>query len=319
MTQLDRRHLLAGLGVLGLSACSDPFEIGTGKKTPKGGIGGTGIVGTLTDFGSLLVNGLRVETDAATDVTDAFGTAKPEALAVGQNLTIEAATVDGVLIARRVRIVHPVIGTVERVDPSGLGGVVAGATVILEEGAIGELSPGARVAVSGAWRDTTVIASRIDARSDNGPSVISGAIRQAAPGAPLTLAGVPIATGSKIPDPGTFVTATGLASSSGLLSAEIIPGRFTGAAGPLVDLSVEGYLEPAPTAPFYTVSGLGHSFDAAAKLAGFRDQRSVFSGSYEGTFVVQDALKLPETLPGRRQLLGQIANDLIVPETVSAR
>lgn len=319
MIQLDRRHLLTGLGAMSVAACSDPFEIGTGKKPPKGGIGGTGIVGTLTDFGSLLVNGLRIETDGSAEITDAFGTMAGDAMSVGHHLTIEAATVDGVLVARRVRIVHPVIGRVDRADPSGMRGVVAGVPIQLEPGAEGVLTPGARVAVSGAWRDTTVIASRIDERPGDGPVVISGVIRRAGTSAPPTLAGVRIRTSVALPESGTFVTAIGRHAATGFVAEQIIPGRFTGAAGPLTALSIDGYLEVAATAPFFAVSGLGHSFDEDAKLAAFRDQRSIFSGTYDGKFVVRDTLRLPEALPERRRLLAGIVDGTVTPEAIPAR
>ncbi|MEM8752997.1 MAG: hypothetical protein AAGF90_08480, partial [Pseudomonadota bacterium] len=62
MTALDRRAALAGIGAALLGACAPGSREGAGvadaRKDPaEGGIGGTGIVGVLTDFGSLVVNG----------------------------------------------------------------------------------------------------------------------------------------------------------------------------------------------------------------------------------------------------------------------
>lgn len=106
---------------------------------------------------------------------------------------------------------------------------------------------------------------------------------------------------------GSFVTVTGAHQGDRLVAAEIVLGRFVGAAGPLEALSVEGYLDPIPTAPFYAVSGLGHSFDAGAELAPFRESRSVFSGPYSGTFDVATGLMLPEAFEPRRALIRRIA------------
>ena len=89
MISLSRRGVLAGLGA-GLLASTAPVRGATEKPPVEGGLGGTGIVGTLMGFGSLIVNGFRVETDAATAYSSTLGPFEPEALAVGQSLTIEA-------------------------------------------------------------------------------------------------------------------------------------------------------------------------------------------------------------------------------------
>ena len=297
---------MATLGAAGLSACAAPFEIADGKKKPKGGIGGTGIVGTLTDFGSLIVNGLTIETDGSTTVADTFGRVPASTLAIGQTLTIEAATEEGKLIARRVRIDQPVIGTVEQVGPDGRAAVVAGVEVVLEPTAIGRLVAGSRAIVSGVWRNTAVVASRVDQAPDGGPSVIAGVVGRTSNG-DARIAGVPVATGvSLMPEPGTFATVVGRHAGGALSPFDINEGRFVGAAGPLTNLSVEGYLEYAEQAPFYALSGLGHSFDRAAKLAPAFGRRAIFSGVYDGAFVVQEALPVPEDLGARRRALAAI-------------
>ena len=261
MTRLERRTVLAGMGVIGLGACAPAIRIGEGKKPPKGGIGGTGIVGTLTDFGSLIVNGLRIETGAETVILDALGVTSAEALKIGQVLTVEAtgtrADASGKLVARSVRISHPVIGPVQEIGTDGRQGVVAGISVVLEEGAIGQLVPGERVAVSGVWRGRRVVASRVDRLSPTGPVVIAGVL-ETLDRTGGRIAGVAVrAPRSRLPAAGSFVTVVGNATSSGLEAVRIVAGRFFGAAVPLERLSVEGFLEPAPDAPFFVLSGLG--------------------------------------------------------------
>ncbi|MEO1512732.1 MAG: hypothetical protein AAFU70_11715, partial [Planctomycetota bacterium] len=80
-------------------------------------------------------------------------------------------------------------------------------------------------------------------------------------------------------------------------------GRFTGAAGPLEQLSVEGYLEPSSKAPGFALSGLGHSFDPDARLEPFAEGRALFEGPYTGDFAVDLALALPEGVAARRAAL----------------
>ena len=302
----NRRTVLAALGALGLGACTRPVEITGGKKTPKGGIGGTGIVGTLTDFGSLIVNGTRLQTDGSTRVLDAFGRTSPRSLAVGHALTVEAAGEAGAIVARTVRITHPVIGSVQRVSARGRRGVVADVPVTLEDGAIGHLSPGTRVAVSGVWKGRSVVASRIDRLAADGPAAIAGVVDA------LTkdggrVAGVTVRTPrARLPQTGSFVTVVGQQVGGAIEATRIVAGRFFGAAGPLVRLSVEGFLEPVSSAPFFAVSGLGHSFDRAAKLSQIKGRRALFTGTYQGDFAVESALILPQDLASRRTLGAQM-------------
>ncbi|MEM7177133.1 MAG: DUF5666 domain-containing protein [Pseudomonadota bacterium] len=278
----------------------------TEKKPVEGGIGGTGIVGTLTDFGSLVINGLKVETDQATRVTDAFGEHGIETLAIGQNLTIEAETSEGQLVARRVHITHPVIGTVEQISADGRSAQIAGVPVDLESSAFGRLSVGERVAISGVWRGERIVASRVDSLKDPGSDALAGVFRTT-PELGMTIGGRPVSIAKDTePADGSFVTAIGRADQDGFIVEDLTVGRFTGAAGALSDLSVEGYLETADTAPFYAVSGLGHSFDPKAKLRPFLADRNLFTGRYVGTFAVEAATRLPEDLEQRRTIIREI-------------
>ena len=194
MGRIDRRVALLGLGASALGACAGPLQIGEGKKAPRGGIGGTGIVGVLTDFGSIIVNGLRVETSAETKVTDAFGPVDLRSVQIGHSLTVEAATVDGTLVARRVHISHPVIGAVERVR--GRRAVVAGVPVVLEPSGMGRWKRGQSVAVSGLWQGDKVVASRIDRIAKRDLSVIAGVVGLQGLGGAQTIGGRAVTFGA---------------------------------------------------------------------------------------------------------------------------
>ncbi|MEM0944497.1 MAG: DUF5666 domain-containing protein [Pseudomonadota bacterium] len=305
MTKIDRRGVLAGLSATALTGCAEPLMVGDAKEDPKGGIGGTGIVGVLVEFGSLIVNGLRVRLDAETVVSDPFGPLSQSDLAVGQSLTIEAATVAGDLVARRVEVTYPVVGIVT-LSPLGAP-MVNGVEVELEPGAIGLLEPGARVAVSGLWRGTRVVASRIDPLPANGLSAISGDVATIPSSTRRAIAKRPILVEpGRLPPPRSFVTIIGNETPRGLIPARIVPGRFFGAAGPLRNLSVEGYLEPIEGAPFFAVSGLGHSFDRDAKLSEFRTTRAIFSGGYSGDFQVETGAPLPDDVDARREVVREV-------------
>lgn len=305
-----RRAVLAMLGAGALTACTAPQRLGDARKPPvEGGIGGTGIVGVVTDFGSLMVNGLRVGVPADAAATNAFGPIDPAEVRIGDATTIEASVVDGVLAARRVHVAHPVIGRVDHVSAGGRRGGVAGVAVDLEPGALGSLALGARVAVSGLWRGDTVVATKVTpAPSGAARDVLAGEVRIDARGE-ARVGGVALRTVGRTPEAGVFVTAVGQSRHGAFRADTVRVGRFFGAAGPLSALSVEGWLEPQAKAPFFAVSGLGHSFDPDAKLTAFDSARAIFAGGYDGRFVAETGLALPEDFDRRRLALRAVAAD----------
>lgn len=317
MTHLNRRTALGFLGSGWVAACAPVRVAETEKTQPRGGIGGTGIVGTLTDFSSLIVNGLKIETDGGTEATSAYGPLDISGLAIGHSLTIEAGQSDQGLIARRVHLTHPVIGTVTAISPDGRSGTINGIAVDLEPGAIGALVPGDRLAVSGIWRDDRVVASRLDPAIPGQPDVIAGELMPEGRGG---LAGRAIGLGSiAAPAAGTFVTLLGTNLPERFSVRDLRVGRFTGAAGSLVQLSVDGYLDPIAAAPFFRLSGLGHSFDTAARLGVVGKDRALFSGPYRGAFEVATALPLPSDFSARRERMREVLGGTVKSGFLSTR
>lgn len=340
MRRIDRRRfctgLAAGLGAALLSGCaSAPRRLAEAEKRPaEGGIGGTGIVGTLTGFGSLLINGLRVELPRDALLSDAFGPVEAGALSLEQALTVEAAAgpagPDGALSlqARRVHITDPLIGKVAAISPDGRRFVVNGTAVTLAPG-LTPLQAGSedglgRVVVSGIWRAGGVVATRLDPAPDRalGRDLLAGVLRRSGPsGVSIEASPIRLPAGAAAPEPGSFVTLTGqyLAQPGLFLADAMVVGRFTGAAGALTQLSVEGYLDPVQTAPGYVLAGLGHSFDAAAQLTALAARRSLFTGPYTGTFDVDRAVPLPEAAEPRHSLLEELRQRPDAVPVVSTR
>jgi len=305
---LDRRTLLASLGAGLLGGCAGPFGMAALDPDPdrEGGIGGTGIVGTLTDYGSLIVNGLRVEIDGDTRISDTRGTVREDSLRIGQLLTVKARPVDGVLRARSVQITYPVTGIATGVSPDGRRAHVSGIRVYLEPTGLGGFEEGAAVVVSGIWDGPRVVASRVDRVRAMDGAILSGAVHLGENGA-YRLGDVPLdgLTAGDV-EPGGFARVAGRYRGDRLAVDGVVPGRFLGDADPLVALSVEGYLDAVPQAPFYRVSGLGHSFDEEARLRPFAAHRTLFTGAYTGTFAVQRGLVLPEAFKARRAVMRQV-------------
>ena len=322
-----RREVLIGIGLTALTACAPAYpprgrSVADGDRTPlerpaEGGvggtgIGGTGIVGILNGAGSLLINGLRVLTPRGVPLRDAYGPLGLDRLAVGHALTVEAIDDGGdALVARSISVVHPLIGPIEAVTENGIR--CLGVAVTLEPGiplagpAGTAFAPavGQRVAVSGLWRGDGVVASRVDAiEATETRDVIAGEVKPGADGS-IRLGTLELAlpAGAAVPPVGSFATAVGRREGTGFAAARLGEGRFQGLAGPLQRLSVEGYLESTAAAPGYAVSGLGHSFDSAARLAALTDRRVLFVGAYDGTFRVDHGLPLPDAIADRRALL----------------
>ena len=324
---ITRRSLLVGIGLSALAACApagDPLrrrETAQGNQPPanppsEGGIGGTGIIGILADANRPLINGLRLSPPAGLPLRDAFGATSRSALALGQALTVEAIRDDeGALLVRAMTLVEPLVGPIEAVTGDGfrcLGVAVTiepGAPLVAPDGAPFTPAAGQRVAVSGLWRGEAVVASRVELLpAAEGPAVVAGTVKAGATPDTVRIGALDLVlpSGRSAPPVGSFATATGRQAGKALIVERVAEGRFSAVAAFLDRLSVEGYLEPVAAAPSYTVSGLGHSFDPAAKLDDLSTGRALFVGPYDGTFRVELGLPLPEGIARRQALLAAI-------------
>ena len=89
---------------------------GIGGTGIDDGVGGTGIIGTITGFGSVIVNGARVTYDPALPVESLAGRTTPQDFRLGQVVAVETIDRNGVLHAQRARIRIPVAGQVANID-----------------------------------------------------------------------------------------------------------------------------------------------------------------------------------------------------------
>lgn len=305
MTRTDRRRMLGGLAcALALTGCTraDRFLSLDGRTEPEGGIGGTGIVGVITALGSIEIGGLTVATPDTARVFDAFGGRPLRSLEPGQSLTVEASGPPDALVARRIQISQPLVGRVETVSDDGRSLTVMGTRVDLDDGVNSLAQPGLRVAVSGLWDGRRVVASRIDVPLIRGPEVIAGVVEAGRTGP--TMAGLRLlpTRGITVPPAGTYATLMGRSGDGVFIVDSLTEGRFTGAAGSLGALVVEGYLEPIDRAPSYAISGLGHSFAPDVAVAPLAGSRAVYAGPYDGQFGALTALPLPDRPAERRAL-----------------
>ncbi len=289
-------------------ATTTPFMT-FGKTTERqieGGLGGTGIVGLLTGLGSLYINGNYLLTDQGTMFSDAFGRLRESDLSEGMSLTVEAGQDrDTNLIARRVHVTYPLVGAISSIKNSRRTLVVNGIEVSLPS-ALRRFKLGDHVAVSGLWRGDRVIGSKVQSARSAQDLVAGVASRSSSR---MTIGSVRFrgTTALALRD-GSFATAIGKfdPKTGEIKDPTIIKDRFTGAAGPLTTLSIEGYLEPIKRRPGYRISGLGHSFAQNLALGRYAGTRVLFTGPYDGKFATDRATVLPEAKTQRRQILQRL-------------
>jgi hypothetical protein len=158
-----------GIGGTGVSENTDQRGLGGTGATARNedrGIGGTGIVGVVTGFASICVNGYDVTVNDQTTVTVEGIPATPADIKLGQLVEIEAFVADGKYAAAVVNVRMAVAGPVTSVAADKSSLVVAGQTVQVAgfggSASARDLSPGQWVAVSGLRRaDDTVVGTSI--------------------------------------------------------------------------------------------------------------------------------------------------------------
>lgn len=154
------------------------------KNGSSDGIGGTGVRGTITGFGSILVNGLKLEFDHTTTVEVDGKPSTLEALKIGQIVQGVAHTRDGKLSLATVEIQHAVTGPISAIDAASETITVLGQKVRLNLGgdkasvtAFKTLRPGDMISVSGLRQaDGTIVATRVDQKSDEDRIIVRGTV-----------------------------------------------------------------------------------------------------------------------------------------------
>lgn len=240
--------LLAGCAADGRQAAApgpDPEE------ETDGGLGGTGILGAITGFGSIHVNGLRVVTPEDLEVASAAGPAGLAALREGDVVIAVAEEGADGLTARRIARYLPVVGPIDAVEAGSMRvmGVAVDLTEIGEvRGRAGEtlglaaLAPGREVAVSGFWDGGRVVARAVDLVDPATPESVTGAVSRAG-GAIRGVGGLGVVAES---DPGgEALTAIGRYDGRRIVAGRMTADLATPRAPEVARLSVQGFAAEA--------------------------------------------------------------------------
>ncbi|HUF56569.1 MAG TPA: DUF5666 domain-containing protein [Thermohalobaculum sp.] len=297
---------------------------------------GVGILGTVLGAkpGAIEVNGMTVATAPDTLLSGGFAAPGPlggETIPPGHVVEIAAERQAGRLVAREIEPIFALAGPIAAVEPGEQRLVVMDTQVLvppealLPPGGLAALRPGQRVAVSGLWLGETLVASRIDPRTQKGvaDAVVSGVVSPL-PGALYRIGGVPLAAELGALRPGYFHVVTGDWIAGALLVDEIRLGRRVISRWPADRLVVEGYgrvrdfagfhsgypgpnrggyfagvtrvayegkigPDPAWRDWFVDVGGLGRPLDPREdEVAAVGDVRALFVGPHDGPWGGED-------------------------------
>ena len=200
-----------GIGGTGVVAGMDGGG-GTGVVAQVGGdgIGGTGILGTISSFGSIIVNGLKLEYDTDTTVESDGRPAVLTDLKVGQVIEgVARRGQNGDLRLERLEIRHAVTGPITSIDHDNERLVVLGQTVRVnlagdanQKMAFEALKVGDMVRVSGLrLEDGMIVASRLDQTDEDGRVLLRGPVSSASTSM-VTIGGLTVnLTGTALADP----------------------------------------------------------------------------------------------------------------------
>lgn len=217
----------------------------------EGGIIGTGILGTITDLGSIYVNGQHIRFDPDFAVAKGVSVTTAGELLPGHTVAVVATAEGDDWRAADIRQVVPLVGPVQAKSDAGLQ--IMGTTVLADATLLQPIQPGDWIVVSGLWQSRQVIASRLDPVDPGTPARIEGTALDYEVGQPLRIGGTQI-TGL-VPQhiqQGDVVRVTGAADAATLKAERLETGVF--AATPQVVFS-EGYFSVPTASGLYTLLG----------------------------------------------------------------
>lgn len=159
-----------GLHDGGAGGTGSPAESGiggTGSVASDGGVGGTGIIGVITGFASICVNGVEIHYDADTPVSIDGQPSTMRDLAVGQVVAARTLGAGDELAASNIAIIHAVVGPISYFNPEIREMQVLGQTIqigqLRDADNFSNLKTGDWIQVSGhRLSNGAIIASRIE-------------------------------------------------------------------------------------------------------------------------------------------------------------
>lgn len=282
---LTRRALLASLGTAmawcpAEAAPARPRDVGIGGTglAPEDsdgsdrGIGGTGFVGTIQRFGSIIVNDCRIAYPQDVPVTIDGLVRRARDLRIGHVVRVVARPGAAGLVTNIIAVEREVVGPITAIYRDGIDVLGQAVQLLPGQQAEGRWRKGEQIAVSGLRRvDGTIVASLVE-RSGRETMHVTGTVEKDEDG--LWIGGL------KLLDTdeswiGRHVTVSGRIARGGFRPSEIAPASPLPATGAF---SVESYLRGGD-GQLLLGSGLSLRNDAFGyALSPWQDVRAVLDG-----------------------------------------
>lgn len=150
------------------------------SSVPKDqGIGGTGYIGTIIDFGSIIINGREIDLDVQTRVRIDGATGDISDLKKGHVIAARSDDVDGIEKAVTIDVIKIAIGRLDHFDPSTGLGVILGQVIDFNSRLDSEtLTRGNWYAVSGLRAENDVVIASLIEASPQGVFLVRGTAAQ---------------------------------------------------------------------------------------------------------------------------------------------
>ena len=224
------------------------------KEPREGGILGTGIVGTITELGSIYVNSQHIRFDPDLDVRTAFGPRKAATLVRGETVVVHAIEQQDAWLAVEISLYHPLIGPINRSNGDWfvMGSKLndSEAEILSDDG----LKDGDWVSVSGLWKSDGVFASRIEEIPAQPRATLIGSYIAGGEGA-FQIGGTTVNQLSiEHVKTGDVLTVQGRPNGNALDATNVKIGLFE---QPMAYVIAEGFLSVPDSEGLYTVLGSG--------------------------------------------------------------
>ncbi|MCP4305609.1 MAG: hypothetical protein GY788_12195 [bacterium] len=280
------------------------------QEEREGGIVATGIVGTITELGSIYMNGQHVRFDEGLSVASPLGERPASSLVPGETVVVEALRRGDDWQADVLRAYLPLVGPISRLGERSL--TMLGATVVIPEDALSmtafvgsDLVDGDWVAVSGLWNGDAVVSSRIEKVQ---PLPLASAVGTYYPDVPTDRVGGADRVGAVLMHgveieharPLDVLTVQGAPTDNGIDVETVAIGLFT---GPVGEVLFEGYLSQPGIGGAYTVQGSGFLAYVGDPQMVIDPNRGLFCGRAEGVTTIERVLDLPDAVSPRDDIL----------------
>ena len=140
---------------------------GTGIFNGEGGIGGTGIIGTITKFGSIIVNGIRIEYKPNQKFEAFFGKKNVNDLKIGQIVRVIATSKNNIYEAQKIIQQTNLIGYYQSKSSNNVLNISNRKvkilnTQIIENNMLDQITPNDVLGVSGFWSKGILYATELE-------------------------------------------------------------------------------------------------------------------------------------------------------------